>query len=161
MRRDLLGIYLNDHLAGATGGVYLARRAALRHRRDPNTLRRLSEEVEEDRDALVRIMGVLDVPVRRYKTAAGWLAERVGRFKSNGRFIARSPLSDVLELEALRLGVEGKAAGWRLLRRLADDDDRLDAVELDKLIDRAHHQAQTLQDLHLQAAADNLASGPT
>jgi hypothetical protein len=25
---DLLGIYLNDHLAGATGGTQLARRAA-------------------------------------------------------------------------------------------------------------------------------------
>jgi hypothetical protein len=29
---DLLGIYLNDHLAGATGGLELARRVAGSHR---------------------------------------------------------------------------------------------------------------------------------
>jgi hypothetical protein len=28
---DLLGIYLNDHLAGATGGLELARRMAASH----------------------------------------------------------------------------------------------------------------------------------
>src|SRR6266516_2436775 len=31
-RHDLLGIYLNDHLAGATGGPELARRVAASHR---------------------------------------------------------------------------------------------------------------------------------
>jgi hypothetical protein len=40
----------------------------------------------------------------------------------------RSPLSDLEELELLRLGVEGKAAGWRTLRTQADTDARLDAV---------------------------------
>ncbi len=31
-RHDLLGIYLNDHLEGATGGSELARRVAASHR---------------------------------------------------------------------------------------------------------------------------------
>jgi hypothetical protein len=35
--QTLVGIYLNDHLAGATGGLELARRAAASHRgSDPN-----------------------------------------------------------------------------------------------------------------------------
>jgi hypothetical protein len=35
---------------------------------------------------------------------------------------SRSPLSNLEELELLRLGVEGKAAGWRTLRVLACTD---------------------------------------
>ena len=41
------------------------------------------------------------------------------------------------ELEILRLGVEGKAAGWRTLQTLADTDTRLDPARLDQLISRA------------------------
>jgi hypothetical protein len=44
----------------------------------------------------------------------------------------RSPLSDLIELEAMRTGVEGKAALWRALRALADSDSRLDCDELDR-----------------------------
>ncbi|HEY5356166.1 MAG TPA: hypothetical protein VIJ82_00465 [Streptosporangiaceae bacterium] len=56
-------------------------------------------------------MHLLGIPVRTYKVYAGWLAEKAGRLKFNGRLRARSPLSNLVELELLRLGVEGKAAG--------------------------------------------------
>jgi hypothetical protein len=55
-----------------------------------------------------------------------WIGEKAGRVKLNGRLIARSPLSDLEELELFRLGVESKAAGWRTLRTPADTDRRLD-----------------------------------
>ena len=64
-------------------------------------------------------MAALGIPVRRYKVGAAWIGEKAGRLKFNGRLLARSPLSDLEELEMLRLGVEGKAAGWRTLRTLA------------------------------------------
>jgi hypothetical protein len=41
----------------------------------------------------------------------------------------------------LRLGVEGKAAGWRTLRTLAVTDTRLHLAGLDELISRARRQA--------------------
>ena len=53
----------------------------------------------------------------------------------------------------LRLGVEGKAAGWRTLRTLADTDTRLDPVRLDELISRARRQADVLEDLRVAAAS--------
>jgi hypothetical protein len=68
---------------------------------------------------------------------AAWIGEKAGRLKSNGRLFTRSPLSDLEELEMLRLGIEGKAAGWRTLRTLADTDTRLDPQRLDELISRA------------------------
>jgi hypothetical protein len=64
----------------------------------------------------------------------------------------RSPLSSLVELEVLRLGVEGKAAGWRTLRSQADRDSRLDSVRLDELIARARAQAVVLEELRVRAA---------
>ncbi len=151
----LLGIYLNDHLAGATAGTELAHRMARSHggEKDGGTLRRLAAEIGQDRAALLDIMAALGVTVRRYKVGAAWIGEKAGRLKFNGRLFARSPLSDLEELEILRLGVEGKAAGWRTLRTLADSDPRLDPARLDELIARARRQADLLEDLRVAAAS--------
>lgn len=107
----------------------------------------ISNEITEDRAILIEIMERLDIPVRHYKIYAGRVAERAGRLKSNGRLVRRSPLSPLLELEALRVGVEGKAAVWQTLRDLADDEDRLDPDLLDSLLERARRQQGTLEEL--------------
>jgi hypothetical protein len=151
---SMLGIYLNDHLAGATAGTELAHRTARSHRGGKNggTLRRLAAEVAQDRAALLGIMAGLGIKVRRYKAGAAWIGEKAGRLKFNGRLLARSPLSNLEELEMLRLGVEAKAAGWRTLRTLAGTDTRLDPGRLDELISRARRQADLLEDLRVDAA---------
>jgi len=101
---------------------------------------------------LLEIMAALGIKVRRSKVAAAWIGEKAGRLKANGRLFARSPLSNLEELELLRLGVEGKAAGWCTLRTLADTDTRLDPGHLDELISRARRQAGLLEDLRVGAA---------
>jgi len=58
------------------------------------------------------------------------------------------------ELELLRLGAEGKAAGWRTLRVLADSDRRVDARQLDELLGRARSQVEVLEDLRVKAASE-------
>ena len=150
---SMLGIYLNDHLAGATAGTELAHRTARSHRDGKNgaTLRRLAAEIAQDRAALLDIMAALGIKVRHYKVGAAWVGEKA-RLKFNGRLFARSPLSNLEELEMLRLGVEGKAAGWRTLQTLADTDTRLDPGRLDELISRARRQADLLEDLRVGAA---------
>ena len=127
---NVIGIYLNDHLAGATAGTELARRVAgsAQDREDQAVLRGFAAEVAQDRATLLEIMAALGIPVRTYKVYAAWIGEKAGRLKFNGRLFTRSPLSRLEELELLRLGVEGKAAGWRTLRVLADTDQRLEAV---------------------------------
>jgi hypothetical protein len=154
-RHDLLSIYLNDHLAGATGGAGLASRMVAAHRggSDASVLQGVAAEIAQDRAALLEIMGTLGVSVRAYKVCAGWIAEKAGRLKFNGYLLARSPLSNLEELELLRLGVEGKAAGWRTLRVLADKEARLDPARLDALISRARSQADLLEELRVRAAA--------
>jgi len=152
---SLLGIYLNDHLAGATGGLELVRRAAAGQQGSPSApaLQHLAEEIEHDRDALLEIMKTLEVPVRQYKVYAAWAAEKVGRLKLNGHLLARSPLSSLVELEALRLGVEGKASLWRTLRQAAANEPRLNTTRLDELLAAAEEQIATLEQMRVQTAA--------
>jgi hypothetical protein len=160
-RQDLLGVYLNDHLAGATLGVSLARRmvaSAEPGSERATVLSRLAAEITEDRSALLRIMAKLGIQVRRYKVFAAWAGEKAGRLKLNGYLLTRSPLSDLEETEFLGLGVEGKAAGWRTLRELAGQDRRLDAGYLDDLIARADHQAGVLESLRTSTAKRALIS---
>jgi hypothetical protein len=154
-RHLMIGIYLNDHLAGATAGTQLARRMARSHqgREEGSELQAIAAEIGRDRAALLDIMASLGVAVRGYKAGAAWIGEKAGRLKFNGRVLARSPLSDLEELELLRLGVEGKAAGWRTLRAQADTDARIDAEWLDELIARAKTQASQLEELRVRAAS--------
>jgi hypothetical protein len=161
--QDPMGIYLNDHLAGATAGVELARRVAKSEHvpAAPDALQRFAAEAAEDRRALLEIMADLDVPVRSYKVYAGWIGEKAGRLKFNGRLRARSPLSSLEELELLKLGVQGKAAGWRTLRVLAERDRRLDLDRLDELMHRARRQADFLERSRTRAAELVIAAGTT
>lgn len=153
---DLLGIYLNDHLAIETGMVELARRTARAHQ-DLDigaALAELAAEIAEDRDALRQMMAVLGVPVRYYKVCAAWVAEKAGRLKLNGHVRGRSPLSIVVELEGLRLGAAGKASAWRALREVANHDNRLDVARLDGLLSRARHQTERLEELHVRMTSE-------
>jgi hypothetical protein len=152
---DVLGVYLNDHLAAATGGMELARR--MTGSAEPGTesaaaMRTLTAEITQDRAALLAIMAALQIPVRGYKVFAAWAGEKAGRLKLNGRLLKRSPVSSLEEAEILSLAVAGKAAGWRTLRLLAERDSRLDTARLDELLARAQRQSEALETLRTSAA---------
>lgn len=154
-----LSVYLNDHLAGATVGVELARRAAGSNRSTDYgpVLSELAEEVERDRETLVAIMKRLGIGRDRIKVLASWGAEKAGRLKLNGQLLGYSPLSRLVELEALSLGVEGKLALWLSLRQTHGADPRLGGIELDELIDRARSQRRRLERQRRRAADEALA----
>ncbi|WP_432488320.1 hypothetical protein [Kineococcus sp. SYSU DK018] len=160
-RHHLLATYLNDHLAGATAGEARFARAARSHRGTDagRVLERLTREVAEDRRTLVRLMGALGVGSDRRLQVLGRAGEALGTLKTNGRLLRRSPLSSVVELEMLSLGVQGKGALWRSLRELALDDDRLDADELEELVERAARQSAELEAVRRSAVAEALGSG--
>ncbi|MFI0168065.1 hypothetical protein [Streptomyces sp. NPDC017095] len=154
----LLGIYLNDHLAGATAGTERAARLVRTARASAlgRALAPVAAGIAQDREALLDIMRDLGVPVRRYKVCAGWAGEKLGRLKPNGHLVRPSPLGTVLDLEALRLGVEGKAAGWQTLRRLGASDERLDRSRLDTLLERARQQQETIEEWRVRQAEEAL-----
>ncbi len=150
----LLGIYLNDHLAGATAGLELARRTARQNREGKlgKPLGQLAEQIEEDRGSLVSVMQRLSVSANVAKTSFAWLAVRVGSLKLNGHVLSYSPLSLLEELEALRLGVEGKLCLWQTLKDTRGSDPRLEGVELDDLALRAKSQRDELETMRVASA---------
>lgn len=149
----LLAIYLNDHLAGATLGIELTRRSL---RSNANTelgrfLQELLAELVRDREALETLMERLAVPKGRVKPGLAVAAERLGRLKLNGQVRGYSPLSRVLELEGLAIGIQGKLSLWRNLRD-AGIGDRVPDVDLDGLVARAESQLARVEEHRIAAA---------
>lgn len=150
----LLAIYLNDHLAGATSGVELARRLRAGNQDDPEfgpVLAEVCTEVESDRETLKAVMDRLGVGQSKLKSLAAILAERLGRLKLNGQLWGYSPLSRLEELELLQIGVVGKRRLWRALEHTHAGD--LPGFDLGALTERATEQLRRLEALHLKAAA--------
>lgn len=149
----LLGIYLNDHLAGATLGVELARRLRSSNRGDAEfgePLARICAEIEEDRETLIGLMARLHVDRNPVKPVLARVAERLGRLKPNGQLRGYSPLSRVLELEVLATGIGGKLQLWNALEQRFGES--LDGFDFHALAERADRQGQEVEDLHLAAA---------
>src|SRR5688500_2809622 len=155
---DLLAIYLRDHHAGATAGLEVARRSARANRGGELRvfLERLVSEIEEDRRELERMMRELGVKPSRGKDTAALVAAKAGRLKLNGRLREYSPLSRVLELEGLVIGVTGKLALWRTLEACGRLDDSWRPV-LERLHERGEAQRAELE--RHRAAAARLAFG--
>jgi hypothetical protein len=159
MERNPIAIYLNDHLAGATVGVEVARRAGNSNKDNEfgAFLRRLTREVEEDREALRSVMSELGVSVNRAKQAAAWGSEKLGRLKPNGQLVGYSPLSRVLELEFLAIGITGKLGMWRALQHVLEAP--LTSADLASLIERADRQRTDVEEYRLRAAAEAFRAG--
>jgi hypothetical protein len=149
-----LAIYLNDHLAGATVGVELARRGHASNRGDSafgEPLGWICKEIEEDRATLEQVIDRLGFSRSRVKPAGAWVAEKLGRLKLNGRLRGYSPLSRVLELEGLLIGITGKMALWETLAEL-EGVERL-GIDFAQMTARAAGQRSVVDDLHRLAAA--------
>jgi hypothetical protein len=147
-----LAIYLNDHFAGATGGVELARRLRKSNQDDAEfglPLSQLCVEIEEDQATLVQLMDRLEIGRDPAKPLFARLTERLGRLKLNGQLTGYSPLSRVLELEILSGLIGGKIQLWNALEQRFGES--LDGFDFPALADRADGQGQRVEELHLKA----------
>ena len=116
-RQEALATYLNDHLAGATGGLELARRLADRYR-DGGAgpfLDQLAREVEQDRDMLKDAMERLG-DTREQHQAGDGVGGREGEPAQAQRRV-RDSLAPEPPDRARGDGarVEGKLSLWRSL----------------------------------------------
>ena len=88
-------------------------------------------------------MHSLGVGTDRLKVLGGWGAEKLGRLKLNGRLLGYSPLSRVVELEALVLGVRGKLSLWLALQEIQHQRRELADFDLGVLVRRAESTGGT------------------
>lgn len=146
-------VYLRNHEAAARGGCDLFGRAAS-SRRDPTqaaVLRQLHQDVRADHDSLRQLMRAWDARPNPVWAAAMRVGERIGRLKPNGRLVRRSPLTDVMETEALIDAVWAKRTGWQALRS-AGLPTPPEMPTLNELVRRADRQLAQLADVHRDTA---------
>ncbi|MEA2256858.1 MAG: hypothetical protein QOG35_2903 [Solirubrobacteraceae bacterium] len=155
-----LATYLNDHLAGSTAGIELVRRAATENRDNDlgRFLSSLEREIASDRQTLQELMAALGVGADRKKIVAAWVSEKVGRLKPNAQLLGYSPLSPLVELEALSLGIEGKRLMWVALQEIAGPGFPLSLARLQELAVRAERQRADVEAQRRAVAAEALAS---
>jgi hypothetical protein len=160
MEPRLLAIYLQDHYAGASAGLSLARRTQRQNANNSyaDELAGVVVAIESDRQQLARIMKSLGVKSDPVKVILARVAERLGRLKPNGRLISYSPLSRLIELEALVIGITGKLALWRALEVAADGGSL--GADLESLIASAEAQRDAVERLRLRAARDAFREEP-
>ena len=150
---DHLGEYLDDHWAGAGGGANLARRLH-QHNADTAWADRLAwvaAQVRDDDETLRRIRETLDQSGGELKRSASKVGELLTRVQQNAT--SYTPLSRVLEIEAMIAGVAGKERLWSALRVSMDGVPPLEAFDFAALQASAHAQLDALRSFHDQAAA--------
>lgn len=148
-----LHIYLNDHLAGSTAGRELCRRILRHNQKNALTsfLQELLREIEEDRSALLDVMHSIGARRNPAKPMLAWIVTKLGAAKLNGELTRYSPLSRVVELEQLEIGVTGKLSLWRTLADCRPSDLRLRRFDFQRLCARAQRQVEALEKLKLES----------
>lgn len=121
--RELLHLYLSDHLTGAQAGAQRIGRMAEDFIDTPlyPVLAELAADIGAERDLLADLLPALGMRRLRHRQAASSAAEVVGRLKLNGRITERSPMTLILETELMRSAIVGKLGAWQTLQANAAD----------------------------------------
>jgi hypothetical protein len=155
--RKLLTIYMNDHHAGSVVGTNLAKRIAGQNEGNEygRQMAVIAREIEEDQKILSDLMERAGVRRKQTRLALARITELASRLKPNGRLVGYSPLSRVVELEGLTVGITGKLELWRSLQAIETDPELPDA-DYAQLAARAESQRDRVEDLRVKAAAEAL-----
>jgi hypothetical protein len=161
MSKELLGTYLNDHLAGAAAGVELAEKLGATYEGTPfgTAVAAVAGEIKVDKETLEGLMERLGIGRSPSKRAAGWVFEKVTRLRFNRQLTGSEDLTRLLETETLSLGIEGKLAMWQALKGVDGLDAELGRADFDRLIFRARQQREALEPHRLEAAAEAFHDG--
>lgn len=138
--RRLLLIYANDHLAAAVATRALARRmrSAGRWRDHGQLLAAVVETATVNVEQIRGYMAEHGLDEQRPKQLLAVAAERAGRLKPNGRIVSTSPLTRMLELDALIVSLVGCRQFWRTVATFGPSEHRARAQvqRLDELLAR-------------------------
>lgn len=146
---DLLGLYISDHLSGATAGAERIARMAADFADTPvfAALSELADQIRREHAFIQRLLEQLELNRRPAAEAIAWAGERLGRLKGNGAVLRRSPMTLVLETELMRSAVIGKLGLWQTLADNAEGIG-LEASQFVELTRNARHQLFVFDAVH-------------
>lgn len=151
-----LSTYLNDHIGGSKFGIDLAMRIAKSHEGTQTglTFSYIAREIQQDRETLRALMFELGIHRTVVKRVVAAVAEEAVRLKPNGEIIGHSPLSSLIDMETLSVGVEGKRLLWKALQAASVN---VEDIDYEELIRRAESQRRRIEAERLKAAAQAIA----
>jgi hypothetical protein len=151
-----LSTYLHDHLGGATHAIDLVNHLRDQYSSDPlgQFASDLLVEIEADKAVLQGLSDRIGSVSSGFKEMAGWLAEKVSRFKLNHG--DRYGLGSLEALEFLELGIHGKLLLWRALAVVSQTETRLLGMDYEQLAARASAQEAKVEEWRLQLARTTL-----
>ena len=161
MNQEHLQSYLHDHLAGATTGLELIDFLLSAHEGKGPPRRFFADlraEVKADQETLRDLVDALGFAPGSTRQAAAWMLEKLVRIKFLFAGPGKGSLGELEALEALALGIEGKAALWAALAVVPDAPPALCALDLANLQTRAREQRTRVEARRLEVAAN--AFGP-
>lgn len=148
-----LSTYLNDHAAGAEMAIQMLNDLQEACRGSPagDAAAEALPQVEEDLAALRAIEERVGATGGGFRKAAARVVQKASRLKLR---LDEGSLGAFETLEALSLGILGKAALWRALRELSRTDARLRGPDYEALLDRALRQHDRIDACRLAMAAE-------
>ena len=156
MNRKMLGIYLNDHLAGSVVGSSLAQAVRAPEPRATITdapVGEIAREIEEDQADSDGGDGASRHPSQAERGSRSLVVTEFGmRLKPNGRLVGYSPLSRVIELEGSHDWDHRQARALALDGQL-EDDPPIAGIDFERLAARAEGQRDRVEDLRVSARA--------
>jgi hypothetical protein len=159
MAQQPIHVYLNDHLAGATAGVDLAKQAAERHDGELGEFfAQLTDEISADHNTLTALMDQMDAHASGAKEVLAKAGSVVSETKFSGESMNDPEFGTFLTLETLLIGVEGKLCMWKALKVVEDEYAELQSVDIDTLVKRAQSQRDKLEGKRLEVAGTALSS---
>jgi hypothetical protein len=149
-----LAAYLNDHLAGSVAALQLVERlvALSAGTNQEQLFVSLRREIEEDQKVLRSLLRGVGGKESKVRTAAAWLAEKLGELKLEVDDSGDGQLRMLEALETLGLGIQGKLGLWRALKASSRGAKNLGEVDWLQLEQRAQDQFQRVEAQRLIAA---------
>jgi hypothetical protein len=144
--------YLNDHLAGSVAALQLLDHLLELGPAPYQQLQVIRGEIEADQKVLQKVLKGLGAKESPLRKAAAWITEQVGQAKLRLDDSGAGDLRMLEALEALGLGIQGKAALWRALAKVKAELPKLRAIDFEQLHQRAQDQFERVDALRLAAA---------
>lgn len=114
MKREQLGIYLNDHLAGALAALNLITHLIETYKGQPlaGFFEDLQRDIVADEEKLKQLIAAAGAEESSVRKAGAWIAEKLGRAKLSPDETKADSLALLEALEGLALGIRGKELLW-------------------------------------------------
>jgi hypothetical protein len=156
MANKHLAIYLNDHLAGATGALELLTHLIAAHDNTTvsDVLTQLHVEIDADRQELEHLIDRLHITESGSRKVGAWLGEKLAYVKLQLDDKADGSMRLFEGLEALAIGIQGKRGLWRALTVASETLPELRGIDYAQLVQRSESQHQRVEEMRLHAAKE-------